>query len=141
VRHRVRRTPAQALVEMAFVLPLLIILLAVVIEFGWLYLQLYYLNSATRLAARLGASQATANNGAILTAVDNARGPVVLSATPTITVSSAALAAQPDTNRSVGNILTVYARANYQTFTGLVNLRQFANITELRSRSTFMIKP
>lgn len=136
-----RRSRGQALVEMALVLPLLLVLLAGVLEFGWTYYQLYHLNNATRLAARVGAGQAVGDNDAIVTAVDRSRGPVTLSATPTVAVSTPALEAVATTNRTVGNYLTVYVRTNYSSLTGLVDLRQLGGITQLRSSCTFVIKP
>lgn len=134
------RRRGQALVEIALVLPLLLVLLAGIIEFGWTYYQLYHLYNATRLAARVGAGQGSGNNGAITTCVLQSKGPVTLSASPTVAVSTPGLAAMASDDRTEGNLLTVYVRAQYIPFTRLVDLRQLGGPNELRSSSTFVIK-
>lgn len=160
---RVKRGTGQALVEFALVAPLLFTLLALILEFGWTYYNLYYLNSLARMAARALASQTTANNTVASTIIQSFGGSVnSAAATVTVTqvivnVSSVSPGPQVGdawsnpvippataigaTDRSPGNLLTVYYSFQYWPFTRLVDLRNFGGPTHLRVRYSFVIQP
>jgi Flp pilus assembly protein TadG len=54
---KTRRQGGLALVEMALVLPLLVLLLFALIEYGWLFYKYQQINGAARHGCRIGATQ------------------------------------------------------------------------------------
>lgn len=97
VARGVRRTPGQALVEFALILPLLIVLIFAIIDFGYYMFVTISVNHATRAGVR----QAAMNNATCTqikdTVLANAVG-VVLSANDVLvtpTARDAALPGQP----------------------------------------------
>lgn len=143
-----KQARGQALVEFALIVPLLMVLLACVVEFGWTYYQLYYLNNGARMVARVLADQSTGDNSNVNAIALQTVGPVTLSASPTVTVTSVVVsgstvtlgAAASATDRTAGNVLTVHLRALYIPFTRLVDLRNFGGPSELRARASFVIR-
>lgn len=142
-----RRVRAQALVEFALVVPVLLMLMCCVFEFGWAFYSSYQLNNAARLAARFGATQGTYDYAAIVEAAQKSSGGVFFSANPMVVVSTIALVERGKQNtfggtappRSSGDLFTVYLQYKYWPFTRLVDLRSFGAPEHFRVSSTFVV--
>lgn len=145
---RVRRVAGQSLVEFALVAPFMFVLLSLVFEFGWTYYQLNQLNTVARLAARQLAAQTVANN-ALATSIVQSFGGAVASASVTVAVSSPTISGNTvgpgatgvaNTDRTPGNILTVYYSFQYWPFTRICDLRRYGGPDYLRAKYTFVIR-
>lgn len=150
------RRKAQALVEFALAVPLLMLVFCGVMEFGWLYYQLFYMNNAVRSAARVASEQQdpgsnttlqNANRQAVIRVYTEMRGGAPPT-TPTITiypvtypgnVATQGAALGNDNNRTGGNLITVTATATYTPLFGLVDLRNYGFPNQLRATYTFVI--
>lgn len=136
IRHSRGRTRGQSLVELALVLPILVTILAAIIEFGWAFVMLYGLGAATRMGARVGSNGGTAND--IQYVVNLSKGYSNPGA-PIITVFQPNGTVVASTNRTLGNYITVKLVAPYTSFTRLVNLTTLAGITSYSESNTFVI--
>lgn len=145
----IRTRRAQALVEMALVMPFLVTLLMITIEFGFYFYTMANVNNAVRLAARAGASSAL-TDAAVQGVVNRALGFQAAGATTTIyefTSSSleACDPALPPPSEDVaghprvnGNYLVVRISIPYSSFTRLVDL-SVGGINQHTDFSTFPI--
>lgn len=127
----------QAIVEMSLVMPILVVFLAVVIEFGWTFHVMASLNTASRIAARLGSTGKS--DDAVIAAASLARGNLP-SLNVDVRVTRPDGQAVPAHDRTYGNYLHVTCKAPYVTFTGLVDLHALANVEELSDESVFEIR-
>ena len=111
-RHSSRSEHGAALVEMAMVLPLLVVLLFGIMETGWLFSQHVEVRHATREAARIAAVSSPDDNGGGFEATD-----IRDRVCSTTGLSGDTLTAGAD----IGDTATVQITADYQSLTGLLN--------------------
>lgn len=126
----------QTLVEMSLVTPLLVLMLCVVIEFGWSFYAMATLGNASRIGARVGSARL--DQQAIEDAVAAARGHLSQTSVAVTVTTSSGVPVAP-TDRTPGNYLQVEVTSPYRTCTGLVDLSTLAGISQFKDRSTFVI--
>lgn len=139
---------AQALPEFAVVLPLVMVIMTAVIEFGFYFNTMARLGTAANTGARTGS--AGGNDAAVTTAVNNALGSLASTATVTLQEYSASDIANntpglPGTSsvtgspRTTGNYLAVQVSVPYTSFTRLVNLGTIAGIEKVKDARVMVI--
>jgi Flp pilus assembly protein TadG len=116
---RDKKNKGQALVEFAIVIPLLMIFVMAIIEFGFMFNAYITISNASREAARLGA--VGGNNAAIETRVDDVAQDLNL-AEITVNITP--------TTRSRGDMLSVTVTYDYQLITPVISnlLSPFVNL-------------
>lgn len=134
----VRRQPGQSIVEMTLVLPLLVLLFCVVMEFGWAYMSCMYLTRASLAGTRVGA--AGGNRVAIEAAVRATQG-LIANPDVHITVTTSDGGSVDSTTRTTYDYISVQVRSPYSSLTGLVDFRSLAGTTEYRAENTLIIMP
>jgi len=108
--RRTRRSDGQALVEFALLVPLLVIIILVIIEFGRIWMTMNVLASAAREGARVAAVTSASsfpNPAQVQTAVDNV-----------LTAADITGATITTTGPNAANQVTVRVQITYSVVTG-----------------------
>ncbi len=130
IKHVIKKTRGQALVEMAFVLPVIILVLMGIVEFGRIFNAYLVLTNASREGARVAAV-----GGADLDVMNS-----ILNVTPTLNQPSLSITVNPiETERSRGLPVTVTVNYNLQLICPVVNVI-LPNPFPLASQTTMRIE-
>jgi Flp pilus assembly protein TadG len=117
-KHSARSERGAALVEMAMVLPLLIVLLFGIMETGWLFSQHVELRHSSREAARIAAVSSPDGNNGGFDATDIRDRICDTTGLSGDTLTEIALTS---TGADIGDNATVEITADYQSLTGLLD--------------------
>jgi Flp pilus assembly protein TadG len=123
-RHRLlQRTEGTSAVEFAIILPILLMIICGIIDFGQLYYRLHTVNAAARAGARLASVQgATLGSGtltAVSTAVHNFGSNLHVSMTPSTPVSNSNVTVTvTDSVSIITPLIRAFSPSNPYTLTG-----------------------
>ena len=127
----------QSLVEMAFVLPVILVLGTALMEYTWMYYHIAAVQFATHEGARYGAVGRTNDEVA-----DKVRKSMFGMSVTTIEieVNTSGGSQLTSTDRTVGNVLTVRGKIAYSYLTPLLQFVKGSRIDELRGKSVVTIE-
>jgi Flp pilus assembly protein TadG len=116
-RHFRRRTDGMTAVEFALLLPVMLLIVCGIMDFGNLYFQLHIVNEAAREGARIAATQkppsyAYPTKSSIQTVLQTAYG-------PSVTVDT--MTPNPITSGSSGSSVTVTIKSTVNILTPVIN--------------------